>query len=370
MAPQPIPKDGTLITDDDGHKYVLYQVGNWWAKYDLGNAEQAAQYDLTGFQSEGGRYWNGIDILNTPKVVGGGADSVAFLVALGQSGTTMADHWQKSINIFHNEARGDDGIQRLTLDAMMRPSMSSTEFQQLTEQTDWYQKHNNQQRIYGDASDAEKTAMVSNARESLRKNYYDTFGAMPQDVQIEQYAQDVAKGNMNTGAVVTAMRNQAAGDPESPWSRALRKETEDRGAYGQQVSDMANNMRTTADRWGVQLTDKTLNDWGSQVIGKTRSTADFENMLKDQSQAMYPNKPRELATIDYAQPWMQNYQRLLEKSDGTLTNPVISSALQRGVNLSDFQTELRQRPEWMNTQNAKDQLTTSVAQLGAHMGFQ
>lgn len=365
--PIAVPKDGSVVTDpNDGHRWLVYKVGNWYMSFDIADG---ADYDLGGMQEEASRFFNGYDILSSPQFVGGGKPEVLTAVANGFG--SMATWWDSALKVLGNpDARGDSEIQRILVTRALRPTMSETEFRTLLQGTKWYQDRNETQRKWNDLGEADQKRTIDDTKAKLRESYLETFGRYPDDATIDSWSKDVASGALGYGAVVDAMRRQAAGDSESPWSRTLRSEEENRRARGQQVSDLSGQLRDTASKWGVELTGDTLNKWSTDIVTKVKSSVDFEELMKDQAMALYPNKPRELATQDYAQSWMSSYARILEKSDGTLQNGTIKSALQRGVNLADFETELRNRPEWMETKNANDQITTSVAKIGARMGFE
>lgn len=361
-----LPKDGMIVRDAD-KTWVFYQVGSWWMMFDLGTPEEAQQYDTEGMAT-GERYFNGGDITTFPAVVK--ADSPAMLSAIAGGFGTMAEFWQSSLKVLGNpDARGDAEIQRIIVMQMLRPTMSETEFRSRLADTAWYKSRTETQRAWNDLGEADQRSLVEQTKAKLRESYLETFGVYPDDSAINQWAVDVASGVLGYGSVVDAMRRQAAGNPESPWSRTLRSEQENQRLRTQQVSDMTGALRSTAERWGVQLTPDALKQWASDIVTRTKSEVDFEELMKDQALALYPNKPRELDTASYAQSWMSSYMRVLERSDATLFNPVIQSALQRGVNLADFERELRDDPAWMQTKNAMETMTANAARIGARMGF-
>jgi len=366
--PQALPKDGTLITDDDGHKWVIYKLGNWYMTFDLGDPANYGDYDLAGFQEEGARYFGGVDILSLQNMIGGGKTEV--LTSAQNGFGSMAAFWESALKVLGNpDARNDAEIQKIIVTRMQRPTMSETEFRALLQGTKWYQQRTEKQRTWNDMGEADRKREVDDTKAKLRESYLETFGRYPDDSMIDGWANDVASGQLGYGAVIDAMRRQAAGDPESPWSRTLRSEDENRRRRGQEITDLTGQLRQQAERWGVRLTDESLKAWSNDIVTRNKSEVDFEELMKDQAMALYPNKPRELATVDYAQSWMSSYSRLLEKSDATVFNPLVQSAMQRGVNLADFEVELRKRPEWMETKNAQDQLAGSVSRIGQQMGM-
>ena len=364
--PIALPKDGAIVTDDSGHSWVFYQIGQWVLTFDLG--EDLSQYDTTGMETAS-RYYNGIDLLGLPTVIGGGKLDTLNTIATAGFGTMKA-FVDRAFGILGAPgAKDDKELQRVALEFIRRPDMSSTELQYLVSQTNWYKTRNATQRKWNDLGPADQDAAVEDTKEQLRQSWLDTFGSYPEDADIAQAARDIASGQINYGAVLDGWRRKAAGDPESPWSRTLRNEQENRLLRAQQITDMTGSLDDLAMKWGVRMTPDALKSWATDIVSRTKSEVDFENIVKDTAAALYPGKPRDLDTTSYAQSWMSSYMRILEKSDASLFNPTIQSAMQRNVNLADFERELRDSPEWMTTQNAMDTLTSSAARIGARLGF-
>jgi hypothetical protein len=70
--------------------------------------------------------------------------------------------------------------------------------------------------------------------------------------------------------------------------------------------------------------------------------------------------------------------QLLEKGPGEINilNPMIKSALQNTVggkptplSLTDFENMVRERPEWLQTDNARDALMQTAHQVLTNFGF-
>lgn len=362
-----LPKDGQIITDEaDGHSWVFYTIGQWVLSFDLGT--DLSQYDTEGMQT-GSRYYNGFDLLSHPNVVGGGRVDVLNEISTAGFGSMKAFSDRAFGILGAPGAKDDPELQKIVLEYIRRPTMSTTELQYLVSQTTWYKSRTETARRWNDMGPADQAAEADRVREQLRQSWLETFGTYPEEADLGTWATDVASGQMGYGAVLDAMRRRAAGDPESPWSRTLRSEQENRRLRGQQVTDATGSLRSVAEQWGVQLTDATLKQWADDIVARKKSSVDFEELMKDQAMALYPGKPRELSIADYAQSWMSSYMRVLEKTDASLFNPIIQSALQRGVNLADFERELRDNPEWMQTKNAMETMTSSAARIGARMGF-
>ncbi|KKL61179.1 hypothetical protein LCGC14_2197910 [marine sediment metagenome] len=106
-----------------------------------------------------------------------------------------------------------------------------------------------------------------------------------------------------------------------------------------------------------------------QVELNLMSFEDVEEELSAQAQALYPNKPENMPTMEWAQPYVQTYMQTLEVPNMGLTDPVLNRALADGTNLADFRVGLRNDDRWLETQNAKDEMNTTISQLGRTMGF-
>lgn len=119
---------------------------------------------------------------------------------------------------------------------------------------------------------------------------------------------------------------------------------------------------------GIKLTDQAIKNQAQQVIRKVATTQDFESQIRDQAKSMFPGYAEAIdagSTVrDIASPYIQMMSNELEipyQSIDTM-DPIIKKALNgldakgkpAGVNLYDFQQQLRGDVRWKQTDKAID----------------
>ena len=99
------------------------------------------------------------------------------------------------------------------------------------------------------------------------------------------------------------------------------------------------------------------------------SFEDVTEELRTQAQGMYPHKPENMSTREWAQPYMQTYMQTLELPEVELDNPSLSRALADGATLADYRQTLRQDDRWLETDGARSEMNEQISGLGRVMGF-
>jgi len=134
---------------------------------------------------------------------------------------------------------------------------------------------------------------------------------------------------------------------------------------------------------GIKLTDQAIKNQAQQVVRKVATTQDFESQIRESAKSMFPSYAKEIdagiTVKDIASPYIQMMADELEIPDHSIdvTTPVIKNALNRldakgkpaGVNLYDFQQELRSDPRWAETDKAKDGVMSVGVQVLRDMGL-
>lgn len=119
---------------------------------------------------------------------------------------------------------------------------------------------------------------------------------------------------------------------------------------------------------GIKLTDQAIKNQAQQVVRKVATTQDFESQVREQAKSMFPGYAEAIdagSTVrDIASPYIQMMSDELEipyQSIDTM-DPIIKKALNgldakgkpAGVNLYDFQQQLRGDLRWKQTDKAID----------------
>lgn len=269
-------------------------------------------------------------------------------------------------------AKDDPEILNVIGQLMARPDMSDSELQGLLRTTNYYKKLTDKQREWNDLSDAERNVRVDDAAAQLADTYLREVGAQINfdDETLRTWALNVASGKVGVGsALMSWIRPKAKENPESPYMRTVRNEQENQRKRGVDASNQAGQARALAERWGVNMSDQSLTEWGLKIISNEASQKDFEDYLRKQAKVLYPWKDEAIPTMDAAQPWIDTYGRVLETGNPSLFNPVVQQALTTGMPLFEFEKQLKSRPEWLQTSNANQELSSMAAQIGRQMGF-
>ena len=129
--------------------------------------------------------------------------------------------------------------------------------------------------------------------------------------------------------------------PDSPLNRVLRDEVKAQGAHEVGVEENAAKIQELYRGYGIPITWDEALRLGGAVEMNTTSLADVEQGLDEQAMALYPGKPAGVKTSTWAQPYMSQYQNLLEVPEVGLSDPLLQTALGSGMTLGDFSDSLR-----------------------------
>ena len=132
---------------------------------------------------------------------------------------------------------------------------------------------------------------------------------------------------------------------------------------------MTGTIQDLYNDWGVPITEARALQLAEQIILNQISMEDVQDELADMAQGLYPHKPKNMSTREWAQPYMQMYMQTLEVGEVELDQEDIARALADGQNLAEFKQSLRDDDRWLETDNARDEMNTKVSSLGRVMGF-
>lgn len=271
----------------------------------------------------------------------------------------------------NNPARSDAGVLRVLAEYAGRPDMTEAELRNKLQATDWYQSRTQGELEWNSLGDAERQKRRDDVAGRMSDDLFSIAGVRvdPSDPRILNYLEDVSSGKVGYGSWMSQMKTQALADSESPESRRLRDEQEQQRQRGVDVENTAQRVRTLAQRWGVTWDAGTYQSVASKIVSNEMSEADVIEMMKDQAQVLYPWKDRELETQTAAMPWVETYKRVMEK-EGSLTNPQIQAALTSGAPVWDFERQLKRSTDWLGTRNAREEMYSTISEIGRRMGFE
>lgn len=367
-GPLQVPDNGRIV-DVEGQRWLVYIADYHSSNLQIG-FKVDRDVDLSNVWEGGAAQQMSADQFQTEILDGG---SVGELPPIRQGYGSFQNFYQQTLDLIlgTNPAAEDPSVQRVILEYVGRPDMSDIELQNRLEQTEWYQQRTQQQLEFNDLSEAEQGKRVQDQAARLAQLFFTYTGeSLPvTDAQLQQWAMQVASGEIGEGFwVETVAKERALLNPESPHARRLRDEEENQRRRAIETENLVASTRALANRWGVQLTDETLQDWGQGLVSQERSQDDLVQYLKQQAQVLYPGKDPELETRLYVEPWLQVYRRTLEQ-EADIFNPKVQQAIQGGLTPFDLEQQLRQSDEFLGTSTARDEFTSAATSIGRAMGF-
>lgn len=134
---------------------------------------------------------------------------------------------------------------------------------------------------------------------------------------------------------------------------------------------------------GIKLTDQAIKNQAQQVVRKVATTQDFESQIRDQAKSMFPGYAEAIdagSTIrDIASPYIQMMSDELEIPYQSIDvmDPIVKKALNgldakgkpAGVNLYDFQRQLRGDLRWKQTDKAIEGAMATGVKVLRDMGL-
>lgn len=321
---------------------------------------------------------------------GGSADAFAGM----EAGQTVGEIFERTLyemGLYGSDALNDQGVMNVLAEMLARPDMSSAEFQTRLQQTDYWKNSTDKSRTWNDLSPAQQEQELMDTAgvvaglwftytgEAIDMSEYDSNGdgtvTMAElekgNPTLANMAREVSNGSKTQQQIINDTIKPAAMDiAESPYNRIVRNEKIEQGKFGVTVANKAAEIAETYARWGIPIGAKEAESLANKVTMNEIADADWLETLKDQAQALYPNKARDIATYDWAQPYMSTYSQLMEKPQPDLMSSSIQSALTSGMSLSDYQTSIRKTDDWKETSNAKETYNNRANMIGRMMGFQ
>jgi len=358
------PSDGWLVRNDAGWMYMMFDVGGAYVAYMIppDGSVNTSGMEVKYIDSNAWAMYNPVD--------GGMAGE---LESVSKDFGTYRAWWDSIVlNVMgkSNPAANDPGVKRVLAEYAARPDMSTQELQNRLQATDWYQSHTQTELQWNNLSTAEKDKQRQETSAKMQDLILQYMGAdYPSNGPgIVDYLEQVSSGKIGLGQYTEVVKNWALYSPESPWSRQLRDEKEAELQRGVDIENTTNRVRDLSDKWGVQLSQPTLTDWGQKIVSKQASDQDLLEYLKDQAMVLFPWKDRETDTTTAAQPWLDTYNRVMEKQGSVLT-PQVGQALTAGKSAWDFEQDLKKTDDWLGTKNAKETMTGLVDAAGRRFGF-
>lgn len=270
----------------------------------------------------------------------------------------------------YNPAAQDPEVMAVIAEFAARPDMSEAELQAKLEGTNWWRTHTQQQLEWNGLSEAEKQLRVGETAAQAADVWFRLTGQRidPNEGFIQHYATQIASGQIGWGQFNNIVQGYAADIPESPYNRETRAEEEAQRQRPIDIENTAANIRQLLQRWGVSWTEDYILQYARDIVEKRKSDDDVLQAIKQHAATLYPTKDPELETMQWAQPWLQTYQRVMERT-GSLSVAEIQQALTSGVAPWEFERELKRNPAWVGTRNGQNEIHSLVGEIGRKFGY-
>jgi len=270
--------------------------------------------------------------------------------------------------------RLDAEVMRVAATRMGRPDMTEAEFENLLKGTKYYQTHTEGQLRWNDLSSAEKGLQLNETLSRMVQAYQQFVGGTPNWNAQMQDVEDIASGKIGFGQwTETKLKKIALTNPESPWSRTVREEQENQRRRPIDIENTVLQIRDTLTQWGLSWSEATITKWGRELVEKLKSDEDLLGTVKQQAQVLYPWKDPEMETVVAAAPWIETYNRVLERQGSLQTSEIARTlaAYGRDPDNNDvwsFEQRLKMTDAYDQTKQGQDDGWSTAAELVGMMG--
>jgi hypothetical protein len=243
----------------------------------------------------------------------------------------------------------------------VKNNYTAQEFTAKLKTTSFYKKNSETARNYDllrTTDPASYNAQLGQTEAQLR-DAAGTMGAVVSTKTLKAISQNAMKYGWNDAQI----RDQLGG---------MVKTTN--GVYGGSTGEDIDSVMSTAYKNGVKISAATQQKWASQIASGNQTANFYEQTVRNMAKTLAPGFASQLQAgvdlSDIASPYVEAKAKILEQdpADIDLFDPDIRGALS-GVDkdgkpsttsLWQFEQQMRQKPQWLGTQNAQDS-TMSVA---------
>lgn len=369
--------------------YVLSKKGTNWFHWDIDKSGYDHGSHAPAFQ-KWYKQWPGDAGVQAPSGDQDTLDVGELASDFGQSygvGLIMA-HPELMVLAYQSQgwenAKYNEKTGKYVLGAKTTKEWDSVRTAAAIQLTQWYNSKDGNQRLAENAQRTDPTSyenrimnLVANIEEKAV-----TAGADLSGVDVKAFASQILTENWGSlsGSVEQQVPDRLLNGYLAPY---LKPDTTTGGFKGEAAVTAA-TLRQKADAYGVTLSNEWyLNAIQQMKAGKT-TAADLDTEIMNHSKSRYVglsgmiNEQRSIK--DIADPYIQMKADVLEMplSQLTLADPDVQSALQvldpktgqtRSKSLWEFRQELRQKPEWRNTTQGRQELNAGTMKMLRDFGF-
>lgn len=268
-----------------------------------------------------------------------------------------------------------DEIKRLILQGWFE-GWTPNEFVAQYQGSDYFNTLNDAQRKWAVSSDAEKQSLIGTTGDSLYNTYRATWGEEPPGGRngsfIQNSALRVASGEVPYSTWSYRQTKQAEKTLDTP---AHRKLIEEQQAQGEREVTIEQNMGLIEDLWRQWVGPTDIYDsnfvkrWATNIYLNNNSWEDLENKVKTVAQNRWEFKDPELTWEEWAGPYREKIQNMLETSTVGDSDPLLNQILDNGLTGVEATQAIRQDERFKSTNLFYGELANRVAQVGRDFGF-
>ena len=155
------------------------------------------------------------------------------------------------------------------------------------------------------------------------------------------------------------------------------------GAYTGDIKTTADNLAGLAMANGVEMSDNFYQSAAKSVASGLTGADYWENQIREQGASMFPVFAEQIRlgvnVSDIASPYLRTMADTLDLNPNTikLNDPTIMGALTNyndqgkpyAMNLGEFKQKLRERPEWLTTDKAQNDITSITSSVMKMFGL-
>ena len=376
----PIPElevSGDLFRVNDGRIYAIAETGGGVTYYSLVSPEQRVKSDERATFVTNGE-WETLTANAGWHEWEQGGDIRELLGSVGEAGRGLGP-----------EAMGDAGVVKTLLELASGQFMgedgqlSQLKLTDALFQTEYFQQTIEQERAYNSMTQVQRDNEILNKAGTivgLWRMYLGESLTLPGSLEElrsnpafagwYQQAELLAKGMISqTRLINTWIQPEALKNDQSPWSRTLEQEDRQQNQERIDVETKRGEVRDLADGYGLSLSDEELMGYGQQLVDNDLSLDELEEKIDAQSVSFYKYKPPGMRWTTYADPYRRAKMELHEVAMPDHTDEGLQEALQDGISLREYKTNLRSDSVWPTTTNGRNTIMNAFGFAGRNMGF-
>lgn len=224
------------------------------------------------------------------------------------------------------------------------------------------------------------------AQQYAQDSYVAAFGRKPSKAEVNQYVRALRNAAKNAPRVIRynpdGTRYETSGFNFEQWNQGFlsaKMPTEDDlgGTFGVAQDEMERLLT----EYGMDVSEDFRWDMLRRIGEGTATLETAREQVKDLAKIRYKaiaeQIDRGLTVQQVADPYIRNVNRILERANASVTDPLVKQALNftddkgnaRLMSDGEFEELLRSQPEWAKTVNAKEEAISLADSVLQQMGF-